>query len=363
MKTVNVKLAANSYEIRVGPGILGQAGRWLKEAGYSGKAVIITDTNVRPLYAGPLQKSLEEAGLNVTVFEVPEGEQQKTLDTAGRLYDRLAETFAERSTPVLALGGGVIGDLAGFVAATYMRGIPFIQVPTTLLAMVDSSIGGKTAVDRGNMKNVIGAFYQPKMVIADIDTLKTLPREELSNGMAEVIKMAAVSSSRFFGFLENNIGRAMALDAEVMEKIVLENAAQKAGVVGKDEKETGLRIILNYGHTIGHAVEAVSDFSIKHGQAVAIGMVAENKIAIRKDILPENEAARIEKVIERAGLPVTIPDFSPEKKESLLNVLKHDKKVINDVVRFILLKAIGRPVVADDVGPELIREVLYGKSA
>ncbi len=363
MKTIKVKLALNSYEIRVGYGILPRAGRWLKESGYSGKAVIITDTNVKTLYAGPLKKSLEEAGFNVTVLEIPAGEPQKTLETAGRLYDRLAESQAERSTLILALGGGVIGDLAGFVAATYMRGIPFVQVPTTLLAMADSSIGGKTAVDRGNLKNIIGAFYQPKMVIADIDTLKTLPKEELSNGMAEVIKMAAIGSRRFFRFLEDNIQRAMALNAAVMEKIVLENALQKAGVVGKDEREAGLRIILNYGHTIGHAVETISSFSIKHGQAVAIGMVAENKIALRKNLLSENEADRIKRVLEKAGLPVNLPDFSPDKKEGLLEVLKHDKKVVNDKVRFVLLKAIGRPVVVDDVGSELIREVLYGQSA
>lgn len=229
--------------------------------------------------------------------------------------------------------------------------------------MVDSSIGGKTAVDRGNMKNIIGAFYQPKMVIADIDTLDTLPAEELSNGMAEAIKMAAVSDPRFFRYLEENTAGAMALDKVVLEKIVLQNAVQKARVVGKDEKESGRRIILNYGHTIGHAVEAVSNFTLKHGQAVAIGMVQENRLAFRKGLLSEKEAARIRKVIEQAGLPVDLPGFNPEEQIRVLEVLKHDKKVVNDKVRFVLLKAIGHPVVIDDIPPGLIKEVLYGQSA
>jgi 3-dehydroquinate synthase len=363
MQKITVKLAEKSYEIRVGSGILGQAGQWLKENGFSGKAVIITDSYVKGFYAEILQKSLSEAGFTVTVLDVPAGEAQKTLETAGLLYDGLAESFAERSTLILALGGGVIGDLAGFVAATYMRGIPYIQVPTSLLAMVDSSIGGKTAVDRGKMKNIVGAFYQPRMVIADIATLKTLPKDELSNGMAEAIKMAAIGDSKFFRFLEENTKRAMALDTAVLEKIVVENAAQKAKVVSKDEKESGGRITLNYGHTVGHAFESVSGFKLKHGQAVAIGMVAENSIARRRGLLPERQSFRIKQVIGEAGLPVSIPDLSTGEKERVLELIKHDKKVFNNKVRFVLLKNIGRPVIVDDIDPELIKEVLYGRGS
>ena len=363
MQKIKVKLAENSYEIRVGSGILGQVGGWLKEKGFTGKAVIVTDSYVEGFYAEPLKKSLSQAGFSVTILAVPAGEAQKTLETAGSLYDRLAESFAERSTLIIALGGGVIGDLAGFVAATYMRGVPYVQVPTSLLAMVDSSIGGKTAVDRGKMKNIVGAFYQPQMVIADIATLHTLPREELSNGMAEAIKMAAIGDSGFFRFLEENMKRAIALDAAVLEKIVIENAVRKAGVVGKDERETGGRIILNYGHTVGHAVEAVSGFKLKHGEAVAIGMIAENSIARSRGLLSERQAFRIRQVIGEAGLPVSIPDFSTGEKERVLEVIKHDKKVFNDKVRFVLLKAIGRPVIVDDVDPALVKEVLYDRAA
>jgi 3-dehydroquinate synthase len=363
MKKVKVELGINSYEIRVGSGIMTQTGAWLKERGYKNKAVIITDTNVNGLYAGQLERSLADAGFPVTILEVQAGEEQKTLETASSLYDRLAGSLAERSTLILALGGGVIGDLAGFVAATYLRGVPYIQVPTSLLAMADSSIGGKTAVDRVKMKNIIGAFYQPKMVIADITALKTLPREELSNGMAEVIKHAAIGDVKFFHFLEENMGKAMALDPSVMEEIILQNAGQKAKVVGKDEKESGRRIILNYGHTIGHAVEAVSGFKLKHGPAVALGMIEENKLACRKGLLSSPEAARIKNLIEAAGLPVNLPDFSREQKGILLEAMKHDKKVVNNKIRFVLLKAIGRPVVVDDVEPALVEEVLYGQSS
>ncbi len=363
MKRIKVELGNNSYEIRVGSGVLAQTGVWLKEKGFAGKAVIITDSNVKGLYAAGLEKSLAAAGFSVAVLEVPAGEAQKTLETAGKLYNRLAESFTERSTLILALGGGVIGDLAGFVAATYMRGVPYVQVPTSLLAMTDSSIGGKTAVDHGQVKNIVGAFYQPKMVVADIATLKTLPKEELANGMAEVIKMAAISSRHFFRYLEASLERAMALDAVALEKIVLENAVQKAGVVGKDEKEAGRRVILNYGHTIGHAVEAVSNFNLKHGQAVAIGMVKENEIARRIGLLSDTEAAGITAMIKLAGLPVNIPDFNREEKESVLEVIRHDKKVLNDKIRFVLLKGIGHPVIKDDIEPGLIGEVLYGQPA
>jgi 3-dehydroquinate synthase len=368
MNTVTVSLPQNSYDIKIGAGILVQAGPCLKEKGFvtqsaAVKAVIITDTNVNPLYTAVLQQSLADAGFSVNVLEVPAGEGTKTLETAASLYDRLSDVYTERSTVILALGGGVIGDLAGFVAATYKRGIPYIQVPTSLLAMVDSSIGGKTAVDRGKLKNIVGVFYQPRMVIADIGALKTLPPVELSNGMAGVIKTAAIGDAEFFKYLEGNMGRAMALDISVLEKIVRDSAVQKAGVVGRDEKESGERIILNYGHTIGHAIEAVSDFKIKHGQAVSIGIVAANRIAFRRGLLADNEAVRIRNVLEQAGLPVTIPDFSTGEKERVLEVIKHDKKVFNSKVRFVLLKSIGRPVIVDDVAPELVKEVLYGRIA
>jgi 3-dehydroquinate synthase len=358
MQNVKVGLGANSYEIRVGSGLLSEAGLWLKEAGYAGKAVIITDTTVKPLYAGVLGQGLQRAGFSVKVMEVPAGEEQKTLENAGRLYDGLNDILAERTTPVLALGGGVIGDLAGFVAATFMRGVPLVQVPTTLLAMVDSSIGGKTAVDHGSLKNVIGAFYQPKLVVADIDTLKTLPEAELSNAMAEVIKSAAVKDGDFFDFLINNVKKARGIYPPVLEKIIAATAKIKAGIVEKDEKEAGLREVLNFGHTVGHAVEAVSGFRIRHGQAVAIGMVAAAKISSRLGLLDNVEVTRLEKLIREAGLPVRIPELD---KKKLIQAMGHDKKVRQGKVRFVLLKSIGEAFVTDNVPSALVEEVLSGE--
>ncbi|OGO00180.1 MAG: 3-dehydroquinate synthase [Chloroflexi bacterium RBG_13_51_52] len=360
MIKVKVELGQNSYEISIGSGLLPRVGLWLKQMGFSGKAVIITDTSVRELNADVLERGLSNAGFTVTVLEVPPGEEQKTLANAGRLYQKMAEAFIERTSPVLALGGGVIGDLAGFIAATYMRGVPLVQVPTTLLAMVDSSVGGKTAVDHGSLKNMIGAFYQPSMVVADMDTLKTLPREEMSNGMAEVIKHAAIKDKGFLDFLGENIENAMSLNPAVLGNILEKNVRIKASVVEADEKESDLRRILNYGHTVGHAVEAVTDFKIKHGQAVAIGMIAAAKISRRLGMLHEDEAIKLEAVIGQAGLPVKLPELNRDEKEKLLDLIKHDKKVRDDKIMFVLLKSLGNAFVSDKVDIGLIGEVLFG---
>ncbi len=357
MKKLKVELGISSYEVRVGSGLLPRVGLWLKEREFSGKAVIITDTTVGELYADDLERGLANAGFEVTILEVPAGEEQKSLETAARLYDDLTDAYTERTTPVLALGGGVIGDLAGFVAATYMRGVPLVQVPTTLLAQVDSSIGGKTAVDHGQLKNIIGTFYQPRMVVADIDTLKTLPEIELANGLAEVIKSAVIRNRRFFDFMDINMNKALECHPSVMETLVLETARIKADIVEKDEKEEGLRGILNYGHTIGHAIEAVSNYEIKHGQAVAIGMMAAAKIAIRMEVLDGGEIVKLEQIIQRAGLPAQMPDMD---KEAVWQAMQHDKKVLQDRIRFVLLKSIGDAFISDEVDPELVEEVLVG---
>ena len=360
MIKVKVELDKNSYETSIGSGLLSRVGLWLKEKNFSGKAVIITDTNVRALYAEALESGLAAAGFAVSVLEVPPGEEQKTLANAGRLYQKMAEVFTERTSPVLALGGGVIGDLAGFVAATYMRGVPLVQVPTTLLAMADSSIGGKTAVDHLSLKNMVGAFYQPSLVVADLDTLKTLPREELCNGMAEIIKHAAIKDRKLFDSLEENMDRAMQLDTAVLADILEKNVRVKASIVESDEKETDLRRILNFGHTVGHAVEAVTDFQIKHGQAVAIGMVAAAKISRRLDMLDEEGAVKLEAVIGQAGLPVKLPELNRDEKEKMLDLIRHDKKVRDDTIFFVLLKSLGNAVVSDKVTAGLIGEVLFG---
>lgn len=358
MKIISVELGSRSYEIHIGAGLLAETGGWLKANGFSGRAVIITDTTVKGFYGDALSQSLERDGFKVIILAVPAGEAQKTLETAGRLYEELTGAYAERATPVLALGGGVMGDLAGFVAATYMRGVPLLQLPTTLLAQVDSSLGGKVAVDHGRLKNIIGVFYQPKLVVADTDTLKTLPEDELAGGLAEVIKSAAIKNRKLFDFLEANIARARSLDAEVLEEMVFQTARIKAAIVAEDERDTGLRNTLNFGHTVGHALETVSGFRLKHGQAVAIGMVAAARISRRMGLMPENDVIRLTDVIQKAGLPAELPDLSVE---DVMSAMKHDKKVRQDEIRFVLLRGIGDAFVTDEVSPSLVEEVLVGR--
>jgi len=355
MRKVAVALGSNRYEIYVSSDLLAQAGRWLRTSGFSGKAVIITDPTVNNLYGEVLGQSLANEGFSVRTLLVPAGEEQKSLETAGRLYQELTDCGAERATPILALGGGVIGDLGGFVAATYMRGVPLVQVPTTLLSQVDSSIGGKVAVDHGQLKNKIGAFYQPELVIADTATLKTLPPEQLANGLAEVIKSAVIRDKEFFLFLEKNLDRVKSLDGEVLGEVVFRTAQIKAEVVAKDEKDAGLRNILNYGHTIGHAIESVSGFEMGHGQAVAIGMVAAARISNKMDLLDNDGRDRLKKIIQRAGLPTEVPDL---EKEKVLQAMKHDKKTRQGKARFVLLHSIGSTLVTDGVSPALVEEVL-----
>jgi 3-dehydroquinate synthase len=266
----------------------------------------------------------------------------------------LTECFAERTTHVIALGGGVIGDLTGFVASTYMRGVPLIHIPTTLLAQVDSSIGGKTAVDHGKLKNKIGTFYQPHMVISDIQTLRTLHKRSFVR-YGRCIKTAVIGGGAFFSFIECNSDRIKKLDDTVIGEIVSRAAGIKASIVSQDETDTGLRNILNFGHTIGHAVETISDFSISHGQAVAIGMIAESRVAVRMGIFDSNEQERLERLIDEMGLPVKIPRMD---KDMILQAIKHDKKICNGKIRFALPRAIGDVYITDSVEEAAVMEVL-----
>jgi len=355
MKKVRVRLGSNSYNIHIGPGLLVQTGQWLKEMGFSDKLVIITDPSVQRLYGGTLKQSLTASGFKVTTLQVPEGEEQKSLETAGRLYHELTDLYAERTTPILALGGGVIGDLAGFVAATYMRGVPLIQIPTTLLAQGDSSIGGKVAVNHGLLKNKIGAFYHPRLTISDISTLKTLSPRELSGGLAEIIKHGAILDGEFFSYLEENLDKIKSSDDRVLETIVFRSAKIKARVVEKDELDLGLRNILNYGHTVGHAIESVSELKVWHGEAVAIGMLAEARISNKLGILDKNEVIRLKGVIAKAGLPTQIPSL---QREELIQAMKHDKKILQGKIRFVLPKSIGDVFITDEVTPSLIEQAL-----
>jgi len=357
MKRVRVRLGNNSYNVIIGVGLLAQTGARLRELGFSGKAAIVTDSRVKNLYGNALNQSLTGSGFEVLLIEIPQGEEQKSLETAGRLYNELTDFYAERNTPILALGGGVIGDLTGFVAATYMRGVPLIQIPTTLLAQGDSSIGGKTAVNHGRLKNKVGAFYHPRLTISDISTLKTLSPRELSDGLAEIIKHGVILDSEFFSYLEKNLAKIRALDEPVLEKIVARSVAIKAGVVEKDELDLGLRNILNYGHTVGHAIESVSGLKIWHGEAVAIGMLAEAAISNKMGTFDETELRRLEAVIAGAGLPTRIPSL--EIKE-LLQAMRHDKKIVQGKIKFVLPKNIGEVFITDEVSSTIIEQVLAG---
>ncbi|MFC2056651.1 3-dehydroquinate synthase [Chloroflexota bacterium] len=355
MKKVEVKLDRNSYDILIGQGLLSQTGAKLKEIGLSDKLVVVTDSTVRKLYGNTLKQKLTSSGFEVLLLEVPVGEDQKSLETAGRLYHELTDFYAERTTPVIALGGGVIGDLTGFVAATYLRGVPLIQIPTTLLAQVDSSIGGKVAVNHGLLKNKIGAFYQPRLVISDIAILESLTLGDLSDGLAEVIKYGVIWDEEFFTFIEENLDQIILLDAGALETIVFRSVRIKATVVEKDEMDFSLRNILNYGHTIGHAIESTSDFKVQHGEAVAIGMLAAARISNKLDILDNNEVKRLEEVIARTGLPTQIPTLQLER---LAQAMKHDKKILQGKIRFVLPKKIGEVFITDEVSPSLVEEVL-----
>ena len=357
MRKIEVRLGSSGYNIYIGAGLLEQAGSLLKESGLTGKLVIITNHIVKELYGDALKQNLGREDFTVAILQVPDGEEQKSLETASRLYKELSDFYAERTTPILALGGGVIGDLAGFVAATYMRGVPLIQMPTTLLAQVDSSIGGKVAVDHCRLKNIIGVFYQPRLVIADVDTWKTLPAKALIDELAEVIKYAVIEDIKFFDYLEENLDRVKSLDSKVLEEVIFRSAKIKAAIVEKDERDSGLRNILNYGHTIGHAIESASNFKMGHGEAVAIGMLAAARISNRLGILDKNELIRLKDVIEGVGLSVEIPKLDIGK---VIQAIKHDKKISRGKIRFILPKSIGNVFITDEVNLSLVEHVLEG---
>ena len=356
MRKVTLKTANSSYDILVGSGLLSQAGTLLKDRGFSSsKVVVVTDSRIRKLHCDTLEKSLKDSSFEVLVIEIQEGEDQKSLETAGRLYEALTDFYTERNTPLLALGGGVIGDLTGFVAATYMRGIPLIQIPTTLLSQGDSSIGGKTAVNHGQVKNKIGAFYHPKLTISDISTLGTLNARELSNGLSEIIKHGLILDTDFFELLEENMDKIRAMDEQVLEYSVARSAEIKARVVEKDELDLGIRNILNCGHTVGHAVESLSGLKTWHGEAVAVGLMVEAKISNRLGNLTDDELRRLERILIKAGLPIDIPELASSK---LLAAMQHDKKVIEGKIRFALPRKIGEAFITDKVSTSIIEKAL-----
>jgi 3-dehydroquinate synthase len=342
MITVEVELGERAYPIHIGEGLIGQPDLFAPHI-RGASVAIVTNTTVDPLYGDRLRATLAGLGKHVTTVVLPDGEAHKNWQTLNSIFDALLEQHADRKTTLIALGGGVIGDMAGFAAACYMRGVPFIQVPTTLLAQVDSSVGGKTGINHPLGKNMIGAFYQPQAVIADIATLASLPRRELAAGIAEVIKTAAIADSAFFDWIEAHIDALNGCDAQALVQAVKRSCEIKAQVVAADEREGGLRAILNFGHTFGHAIEAGLGYGEwLHGEAVGCGMVMAADLSVRLGHLDEATRLRIVRLIDAARLPSRAPALGADRYVELMQV---DKKAEGGAIKFILLKRIGDTLI------------------
>ena len=356
-ETVIVALGERSYPIWIGEGTLPTLGARLRELGLSGRAALVSVPPVSELYGAAARESLAGAGFEVREAVVPDGEASKSVEQLSALWDRFVEHRLERTSPVVALGGGVVGDLAGLAAATYKRGVPFVQVPTTLLAQVDSSVGGKVAIDHPAGKNLIGAFHQPAAVCVDLATLRTLPRRELVAGLAEVIRSGAAFDAAFFSFLEGAVGQLLALDADVLRHAVATCCRIKAEVVAEDERETGgRRSLLNLGHTFGHALETLTGYATyRHGEAVGWGIARAARLAQRLGICSPEDAARQEALLRRAGLPVDDP--SPDAEE-MMKAMAHDKKAAGGKVRFVLTEKIGGANLYEGIPLEILKGVL-----
>ncbi len=357
MKTLTVHLGQRSYPIVIGAPING-LGPWLRKKGYHGTVMIVTNTTVARLYRKPVENSLSGSGFKVSCAVVKDGEQYKTLDTVQRLYHAAVKNGLDRSSLAVALGGGVVGDIAGFFSATYMRGIPCVQVPTTLLAMVDSSVGGKTGVDLKEGKNLVGAFHQPKAVWIDPGVLSTLSRRHVNNGMAEVIKYGIVADYSFFKYLEKILFGDKKITIRQWEAIIHRCCALKASIVERDEFETkGLRAILNYGHTFGHAIEGATGYrKYLHGEAVAIGMAAAGRCAVSMGMFSKEKETRVETLISKVGLSLITTSKIPYI--ALIRYMCSDKKVHQGKLRFILPVDIGTVKVVSDVPEEVLKKVV-----
>ena len=342
MRIVQVPLGSRSYVIKVGGGLLSRLGTECARLKLGRRCAVITDSNVGRHFAKTALKSLAAAGFEPVLVTVPAGEKSKRIGVVEKCCDQLAAHRLERKSFIVALGGGVVGDLAGFVAATYLRGIPFVQVPTSLLAQVDSSVGGKTGVNLKAGKNLVGAFYQPRLVLCDLDVLKTLPKREYVSGLAEVIKYGIIYDAGLFKQIEQNILKLLRRDVATLRSVVASCCEIKAEVVGQDEKEGGLRAILNFGHTIGHAIENSSGYGrYLHGEAIAIGQVAAAKLSHKLSGLPASDVWRIEELFVQAGLPVKIK-LSATQRKKLFAAMLLDKKVSGGEVKFVLAEKIGR---------------------
>jgi 3-dehydroquinate synthase len=355
MQTLTVKLGERSYPIHIGHGLIELAELILPHLKRK-QVAIVSNTTVAPLYMEKLAAPLRAHGVSVLPIVLPDGEQYKTAETLNSVYDALLKSRCERRTTIIALGGGVIGDMAGYAAATYLRGVPFIQVPTTLLSQVDSSVGGKTGINHPLGKNMIGAFYQPQLVVADTDTLNTLPDRELSAGLAEVIKYGLIRDPEFFTWLENNISQLVKREPGALAYAIQRSCANKAAVVAADERESGERALLNLGHTFGHAIENGMGYGVwLHGEAVAAGTMLAADMSRRLGWLKNAEVERIARLFQAAHLPLKAPALGVD---TYLDLMGLDKKVADGKIRLVLLQSIGRAVMCDDYLPAALWETL-----
>jgi 3-dehydroquinate synthase len=358
VRTVHVSLGNRSYDIRIRAGLLDRLGAECARLGLARRCAVITDRHVAPLFAAAARESLARAGFEAGLLTVPAGETAKSLRTMGSCYDQLAAQRLERGSFIVALGGGVVGDLAGFVAATYLRGIPFVQAPTTLLAQVDSSVGGKVGVNLFAGKNLVGAFYQPRLVLCDLATLATLPLREYRAGLAEVIKYGIIYDAGLFQRVERDLPRLLAREPKTLAAVIARCCEIKAEVVAQDETDGGLRAILNFGHSIGHGLEAISHYGkYLHGEAIAIGQVAAARLSAQILGMPAADVERIRTLFERAGLPVELK-LTALRRGRLLGAMQLDKKVVGGEVKFVLARRIGAVEFGQRVPAAVLEEIL-----
>lgn len=356
MRRIPVELGKESYDILIGHGLGDEVRSFLQTRKYSKRALVVSDTNVAPLYGETALKVLREAGLEAELCEVPAGETSKSMAQAESLYTRIIGLGMDRKSPIFALGGGVVGDLAGFVAATYMRGVPFLQLPTSLLAQVDSSVGGKVAINHPMGKNLIGCFYQPEAVFMELDFMDTLPDREIRTGLGEIVKYGIIYDESFFCFLEEHSSSAASLEENAMVRMIARSCEIKAMVVAKDERESGLRRILNFGHTIAHAVERETGYlRYNHGEAVAIGMAGAAYISRDMGMVDDGVVRRVTDLLAALRLPTKAAGCTVD---GMYADIFRDKKTVDGKVNWVLMRAVGEVVLRDDVPEDVVRSAM-----
>ena len=353
MRKVKVDLGKNSYDIYIGNGLDNYITNFTSSAKFSKKAMLITDSNVEKIFSGEIRLALESAGLEVKSVTIPAGETSKSLAEAEKIFTAAIEFGLDRKSAIFALGGGVVGDLTGFIAATYLRGVPFVQIPTSLLAQVDSSVGGKVGVNHTLGKNLIGAFYQPKAVFIDINMLQTLLSREIASGLGEIVKYGIIRDSELFKYIEDNAYKILALEDDVMEHVIARSCEIKADVVSKDEKEGGLRRILNFGHTMAHAIEEATGYSkYVHGEAVAIGMIGAAHISRSLGKIDDSTFERLQNLIDKLGMVSRIKDCDVDE---MFKAIFRDKKTINGKIHWVLMDSIGKVSIESDVPDDVVK--------